>query len=383
MTRVLVVTSNCFWRRRGGSQRRIASLIEGLRVGGCTVAAAFVGSISGEDRREIHDSAPCQVTSLGIAPPSPPPGSPIESFRSQAILDAVEGEIERTRPDVVLIEFLRFGFIAAELDPRIRQRLTLVIDTHDVMHERCESFEQMGLRHWVRIDREEEARQLAAFDVVVAIQAADADTFRSLHLPGAVVVAPYCAPSRCVPRKGAPVASVGFIGANSPPNVDALAILIEQILPTTGLADRPRIVVAGEVIPPRQSEFPVRLLGLIDDPDSFHREIDVLVNPVRMGGGLKIKNVEALAAGRPVVTTRLGAQGLEDAVGSCVFVADEPTQAAALLAALLEDHEQLERASVAALRFAASAFAPSRGYAALVRALREQRTTPQSIGDAA
>ena len=81
----------------------------------------------------------------------------------------------------------------------------------------------------------------------------------------------------------------------------------------------------------------VQVLGQQDDLNLFYASQHILVNPVRFGGGLKIKNVEALAAGRPLLTTPQGALGLEDGAGEAFLVAAGSTAWIDRLGAWIED----------------------------------------------
>ena len=65
--------------------------------------------------------------------------------------------------------------------------------------------------------------------------------------------------------------------------------------------------------------------------------------PLRAAGGSRLKILESLDAGRPVVATGLGAEGLEDLVGGGVVVADDPPGLAEAIVALLDDPERAAR----------------------------------------
>ena len=71
----------------------------------------------------------------------------------------------------------------------------------------------------------------------------------------------------------------------------------------------------------------------------------VAVAPMRYGAGLKLKTVEAMAHGVPVVSTALGAEGLGGTERLHLLVADEPHEIAAAIAALLADDELWRRLS--------------------------------------
>jgi len=111
-------------------------------------------------------------------------------------------------------------------------------------------------------------------------------------------------------------AVAGFIGNfHHTPNLDALLWYLEKVHPRLS-TDSPhyRLVIAGMNLPAEVSEEHRRdphitLLGPIQTLDEFYGQISFLVNPIISGRGVRTKVIEAAAYGRPVVSTRLGADG--------------------------------------------------------------------------
>jgi len=81
----------------------------------------------------------------------------------------------------------------------------------------------------------------------------------------------------------------------------------------------------------------VAVTGYVEDLRAAYAACDVFVAPMRVPGGVFNKIVDAMAAGRPVVTTSLGNEGIAAPVGTAVCVADEPTPFAAHVEHLLRD----------------------------------------------
>lgn len=116
--------------------------------------------------------------------------------------------------------------------------------------------------------------------------------------------------------------SLGYIGAfTHPPNQAAVSFLITQILPALESAGVSyELVLAGEQDPKllqqllQQAQISptrLRILGYVAEAADFYRQIDLLVAPIFAGSGTRVKILESLSYGRPVVTTQIGAEGIE------------------------------------------------------------------------
>ena len=111
---------------------------------------------------------------------------------------------------------------------------------------------------------------------------------------------------------------LGFIGNyRHSPNLDAARWLVKTLFPDV-LRQMPdaRLVLCGAGFPAElraecAGNASILVMDEVDDLEVFYGSISVFVNPLREGRGLRTKVVEAAAYGRPVVSTRLGAEGLE------------------------------------------------------------------------
>ena len=87
----------------------------------------------------------------------------------------------------------------------------------------------------------------------------------------------------------------------------------------------------------------VQLTGLVDDVRPIVRKSSVAIVPVNSGGGTRLKVLEAMALGTPVVSTSKGAEGLDMLDGEHLLIADDPQAFAAQTIRLLEDSALRER----------------------------------------
>ena len=136
-----------------------------------------------------------------------------------------------------------------------------------------------------------------------------------------------------------------FIGSfQHPPNRHALTYFIERVLPTVRAA-RPaaRLLVAGAQAPPNfaatLSAPGVEFLGRVEDIRELYARCAVFVCPILSGSGIRVKLLEAFAAGIPAVSTALGAEGLAGESGEIVELAENPETFAAAALLLLDDPE--------------------------------------------
>ncbi len=374
MPSVLMVTHNPFWKRDRGSRQRIAGLVRALEGSGVAVHACFVGALGDQDHAEALASGLASIRASGPEPAFP--GCRLDDFKTDVARDCFAACLRDVRPGTVLVQQIRHAYLVAEMPDELRRRVTLAIDTHDVMHERARRFADAGHRHWLDISREEEARALAPFDLVLAIQSREARLLeamashaRTLCVPHAMEIpdSPTADPAsgRCV---------VGFVGIGNDPNTDAAKRLLGDVWPSVrrAHADACELRIAGTVGDRLGRDLPagVTTLGFVDDLDAFYKCIDVIATPIAFGGGLNIKNVEALVHGRALVTSPIGAEGLESGIGSAFLVGSNRRAWADAMTRLAADHDRIRELGERARAFARRVFSPERAYAPLIDAIR-------------
>lgn len=189
-------------------------------------------------------------------------------------------------------------------------------------------------------------------DAVVAVSADEAALVQALAPSTRVVVAPNGVdPDALTPTP--PGDAALFVGLLSyGPNRDAMAWFAREVVPQLG-ADGPEILVAGREPGPELQSLArraprLRLLGFVPDLAPLYARAGVFVNPMRGGGGTRLKMLEAMAAGKAVVSTSVGAEGLALTPGRDVVVADTATEFAVAVRGLLADRAQAARLGRAA-----------------------------------
>jgi len=253
--------------------------------------------------------------------------------------------------------------IAAKYLPQLRQhcRAPIVFYGHD-LHSARMRLEPGALQDSQRL---EEAARMEALernvwrlvDMVLYPSEEEAEAVRRME-PKANVrpIQAYAFSAPKSREETAPVSSnIIFIGGfRHTPNVDAAVWLATELLP---LIQRERadakLIIAGSN--PTQAVLAlarpgVEVRGFVSDEEleTIYAEARVALCPLRFGAGVKLKVVEAMHRGVPVVTTTVGAQGLPDLSALCDVADEAKSLAAATLRLLSDDRLWLERVSAQA-----------------------------------
>jgi glycosyltransferase involved in cell wall biosynthesis len=266
-----------------------------------------------------------------------------------------------------------------------------VLDTHNVESVRArrtrEATPFARRRHrWISLLEERKVarweRALSPrFDRVVTVSEGDASALRSLVPAARVAAVPMGVDLGYFRRAPADPASRGIVFAGSlfyGSNADAVRFFAARILPAV-LREVPdaRFTAVGHEPPPDIAALPGRLpqvavTGSVPDVRPYLAGAAVVVCPLRSGGGVKSKILEGMAVGRPVVTTSVGAEGIEGARdGEHWIVRDDPDAFAGEVAALLRDPARREAMGDAARRLVQARYGWDRSLDALESVYRE------------
>jgi len=128
------------------------------------------------------------------------------------------------------------------------------------------------------------------------------------------------------------------------PNVEGLEWFARFVLPLVrNKLPRARLVIVGSD-PPARHALPgnpeaIEIVGFVEDIQAPLQQYALFVCPILSGSGVRVKLLEAFASGIPVVSTRIGAEGLAREDGEICALADDPQAFADRVVALLSDPE--------------------------------------------
>lgn len=252
------------------------------------------------------------------------------------------------RPDVVQAEFHVMG---QYFDAVPRDRAVRVLVEHEpgspAARERLRAGRGGGrvlpYADYLAWQRYERATMRRA-DAVVTFTERDRTALLTSAGRTPVVVIPLgtTLPKQPLEAEGSEPGSVLFFGNfMHPPNVDAARRLTEEIFPRiVARHSGATLYLVGDRAPTglgSSTTGSIIVTGWVPDVQPYLDRAALVVVPMRLGGGMRVKVLEALAAGKAVVATRLAVEGLGLIDGEQVVLAETDEDIAAAAAALLED----------------------------------------------
>ena len=166
-----------------------------------------------------------------------------------------------------------------------------------------------------------------------------------------------------------------------PHNIAAVLYIYEKVLPSL-LAKVPdlKYYIVGSN-PPKEiktlgQDDNIIVTGFVKDIRPYISKASIVLVPERMNSGIKNKILEAMAVGRPIVSTSLGAEGIPSKNGENIVVADDPEDFASGIEKLLKDKELYERIRSAGRKLVEEKYAWVKGVEVLEGILEEMIKTP-------
>lgn len=344
-----------------GARIRIFNLLQALRIEHAVALIAFAeedipqASLAAmqaicDDVRVVpyHGFRPGSVRArLGFF--SPTPRSVIDTFNPE-MLAVVEQVAAAWRPDFVIaseIDMLRYA-LAVKDAGRVLEELELAVP-YDAYHSAPRGVARLRKRlTWWKLERYLR-RTLPDFDLVTVVSPREQELAQR--------VCPPSLPVRIVPN-GADLVTLRQVQATPQPgtliysgalsyyaNYDAVHYFLAEIFPLI-LAQAPatRLLVTGSTAGVAFDQLPqtpnVHFTGYLESVWPAVAGSWVSIVPLRLGGGTRLKIIESLALGTPVVATTKGAEGLGLTAGVEITIADTPQLFAEKVLALLRDAER-------------------------------------------
>jgi glycosyltransferase involved in cell wall biosynthesis len=286
---------------------------------------------------------------------------------------ALDRVLRARRFDVVNLESSYLGHCDLRQAPAGERLPRLVVDSHNIDYDLARQYSRAGglcrrlyyAANWRKLRREELGTYRDANGVYLC---STADERRLLdELPGArTAVIPNAADVEYYrPRPTDPPPdgrTVVFFGVLSyVPNVDGVTHFVQDIWPRISAAHpKARCKIIGGRPPPSLLALAgprVELTGFVPDLRPHLAAAAAVVVPLRLGGGTRLKIVEAMAMGKTIVSTTLGAEGIEAVPGRDLLIEDQPAAFADAVNRLLAQPRLAARIGQSARQLAVERYA--------------------------
>jgi polysaccharide biosynthesis protein PslH len=284
----------------------------------------------------------------------------------QQILDRI---LRTQRFDVVNLEFPYLGHYNLRQAPPGKPLPRLVVDSHEIAYDLARQFARAGGNlgrrlyagaNWRKL-RREELKTYRDADGVSVCSAADQQRLldqlpgvRTAVVPNAADIEYHQPRPSDPPPDGRTVVYFGLL--STVPNIDAVVHFLRDIWPRVAEADpEARCKIIGGRAPPSLLALAgprVELTGFVSDLRPHLAAAAMVVVPLRLGGGTRLKIVEAMAMGKAIVSTTLGAEGIEAVSGRDLLIEDQPGAFADAVSRLLADPGLAARVGQSARRLA-------------------------------
>jgi polysaccharide biosynthesis protein PslH len=252
------------------------------------------------------------------------------------------GDVPAGLPRVLALENLSWGYYQARARSASGLARTLL---------------NMEARRFRQYDRV----ALEAYDLLLAVSQTDRDAVTTVSDVRTEVIA-NGVDTRALRPVAAPEApALLFTGTMSyPPNAEALLWLLREIWPLVRDAvPESRLLVVGRDVPEearRVADPRVEIAGWVADMAPWFARASVVLVPILSGGGTRLKVLDGLASGRPVVSTTMGAEGIAIDDGKHALIADDADAFAQAAIRLLAEPELAARIGAAGRRLAEQSY---------------------------
>ena len=376
--KILVLTNKLPYPPRDGGSIATLNMMKGLQLAGNEITCLAINTLKHtypveeippeilETIRILKVDCDCSIRPLRMGSNLLFSRKPYiaERFNIRTFRNQLTGLLKRETFDIIQLE----GPYPGQYIDIIRRysNARVALRAHNVEHhiwERKAIFEKSPFKKWYLNNlskrlRRFEMEMAKQTDLLVPISKLDESYFRdhgfdksSLTIPAGLTMDDY--PVSELPAEP----SIFFIGAlDWLPNQEGLTWFIRNVLEQV-VSELPdlKFHVAGRNAPPsfeKKLKHPhITYHGEVEDAVRFIQSFRVMVAPLLTGSGIRIKILEALALGRPVVTTSAGIEGMEAGALRYILVEDDPQKFSNQIVKQIKNTQEPARIATAARQY--------------------------------
>lgn len=359
MKKVLLFTDADFWEPCSGHRVRIAALIRYLSAH-FLLTVVYAGPAHDSVESMVNDEYGIELIVLEHE----------KHLSSNGYGKKLRSILKSTKFDALIIEYIHNSYCLNFLPYDCQ----VILDTHDIISERTREFRKYNYGNSLyEMQEEAEADIYNIYDHVIMINQLDFNKARLMTDDSRkVLLCPHPSPIYHHEIRHE-VRKIAFIASSYLPNTDSIKHFVAHCWDKVHSKYNVELDIYGTVC--TELDFSnnkgINIKGFESSIGKIYAEADIIINPVRFGAGLKIKNLEALAHGKPLVTTSHGARGMETGVNESYLVADDDDGLVSALSGLIESKVLRETMQKNAHNFIVQDFSPSRCFKPLHDAITE------------
>lgn len=367
---ILIVAPFLPWPADYGGALRVYHLLSGLAERHHLTLLAPATAAEFEATRELGRI--CDVVTVPAAATARDPASRrkrMQQLRAQlgprsfAELSGYNPQLEAAIATIFMsrrVDLVQFEFPAAALH-RLPEPRPTVFDAHNVEYELLKRVARSGASLPRQLFNATEATKVRRLEqrlwrsatLAIATSERDAATISAVTRDAVPVVPNGVDPALFELARTPEAGHIVFVGAmRHQPNADAAVWFAREVLPLVRAKQADvRFTIVGADPPPTVRALHgdgITVTGYVADVRPYLASAALAVVPLRSGGGTRLKILEAFAAGLPVVSTTLGAEGLEVASGEHLLLANTPDELASGALLVLRERTFAQRLANAA-----------------------------------
>ena len=291
----------------------------------------------------------------------------VARYRSDAFAKRLRELLEAQDYDLVHIE----SIYLTPYVPLIRQHSSakIILRAHNVEHliwQRVAQSTRRGLKRWYLKHlsltlRAYELEHINDYDGIVCITRNDAEHFQNNGCRKPMSVIPFAVTHEDVEQLCAEPASLFHIGAMDwIPNHESIAWFLDKVWPVVHReVPQAHLYLAGRKMPTEWMDSSIEgvtVVGEVPDAMYFIGSKQINVVPLLCGSGIRVKIIEAMSVGKAVVTTTVGAQGIDYTDGENLLIANTPDEFASQIKHLVDDPDYCRQIGEAAAHLVADRY---------------------------
>lgn len=248
-----------------------------------------------------------------------------------------------TKYDIVVCEYSSMSKSLTYFDENVFK----ILDTHDLFTDRFKIYLNSGVKpSWVSLYKDQESKAVNRANLLLVVRESDRDFLSKLnnvitvlynYIPEIVML-----PRRIFEKK------LLYLASGNAINISTINFFLEKIFPLI-LANDPdtKLIIGGNICEVLNIKNPnIILYGAVNEAKDFYSLGDIVINPEKDGTGYKVKALEALAHGMPLVSTSAGCAGAIEPFRDQLFFADEPPAFAEIIKTLFNQPKLRETLSL-------------------------------------